>query len=587
MRKKAFLAAAALTLWLTASAQESIVYNGIYYKLLGGNRVEVVTEKEAQGGGSSISIGFGGGYEGDVVIPATFDYDGVEYTVTSVGVGAFAYSKKLTSVTLPATITNITEGAFAASPNLAFIAVPEEDSYYCTVDGVLYSRDMSLLMACPGSKTGEYEVPATVSVIAWSAFNGCQELTKISLPSSLAYISANAFRECSSLQEMTIPNEVNIIEDGTFYGCYQLTTLTLPSSLTTIGTSAFYYCRKLTSIELPSTVTTIGEKAFEDCSSLQQVILPDGLTTIGDRAFTNCSSLTTFDIPAHVSHIGAAPFSGCSMLSAINVDEANAYYASVGGVLFDHDLTRLINCPPQKSGTYTIPSTVKKVDASAFYQCRQLTDITLPPTLDSIAASAFLGCNQLREVKLPATLKYIGARAFSSCNNVESFTSYAITCPTIDQSTFITQSFNLPLYVPGHYKSKYTKHSIWKQFKKATAIIEEAGIATGKTFPGIPSTLTLSTLHAETVLKGLTYRFRLPEGVSLDTDDEGMPVCQLDDRFSGASPVTTFTLDDGCWTMSITFDGENPIIGNEGRVATLSYTAASDMDEGELVRATI
>ncbi len=588
MRKFLFSITASLSLALAAPA-EVIIHDGIYYETLTDNTVKVISETEGEGGGSSISIGFEGGYEGDVVIPATITHSGVEYTVTEVGSGAFTYSDKLTSVTLPNTITSIAQGAFAACPALTFIVIPEENTSYRTVDGVLYSHDMSLLMACPGAMAGEFIVPESVTTLARSAFNGCASLTKITLPQSLAYISANAFRGCSLLKEINIPDEINIIEDGTFYGCRKLQTISLPPMVSAIGEQAFYYCKNLSALEIPASVTTIGDNAFEDCSRLKQIMLPESLTTIGSRAFANCTILPSIQIPANVSFIGDAPFMGCSMLTVIDVDDANTHYASVDGVLYNHDVTLLINCPQQKSGTYVIPATVKKICDSGFYLCYNLTDITLPANLDSIADFAFIGCSKLTEVTLPATLKYIGSNAYANCTNITSITCYAITCPTIELSTFSSTMNGKPLYVPGHYRTNYTKNSLWKSFKSIKAIVEEATVEAEEAQPGKPATLTLSALHAERAMKGFTFSFSLPEGVSLLTDEEGTPRYSLSDRFGSTPTVAFTTTDDGIWTMSITMDGENSMVDNEGDIATLQYTVSADLEtgtyEGELTNA--
>lgn len=588
MRKFLFSITAALSLTLAAPA-EVIIHDGIYYETLTDNTVKVISETEGEGGGSSISIGFGGGYEGDVVIPATITHSGVEYTVTEVGSGAFTYSDKLISVTLPNTITSIAQGAFAACPALTFISIPEENASYHTIDGVLYSHDMTFLMACPGAMEGEFIVPESVTTLARSAFNGCSSLTKVTMPQGVTAIGANAFKSCSMVQEVNIPDGITKIEDATFYGCRRIKNITLPPALTTIGETAFYYCQSLQYMTFPSTLTTISDKAFEDCNSLEQIELPEALTHIGSRAFAKCTLLSTVLIPASVSYIGVSPFTGCSMLTAINVEEANTHYASIDGVLFNHDATRLINFPQRRSGEYAIPATVKNVGDGAFYLCRYLTTITLPLSLDTISSTAFMGCSKITEITIPATVKYIGHNAFVNCNNLSAITCFAISCPDIEQNTFATASYSRPLFVPGHYRTKYTKNSFWKSFKSIKAIIEEAAIETEEVKPGTPATLTLTALHAERVMKGFTYCLSLPEGVSLLTDEEGTPRYSLSDRFGSTPTVAFTTIDDGIWTMSITMDGESSMADNEGDIATLRYTASDDMEtgtyEGELVNA--
>lgn len=57
--------------------------------------------------------GLGAGYIGDITIPNKVEYDGLEYTVKSIGSNAFIYHEKLTTVTLPNTIKTIEDGAFS------------------------------------------------------------------------------------------------------------------------------------------------------------------------------------------------------------------------------------------------------------------------------------------------------------------------------------------------------------------------------------------------------------------------------------------------------------------------------------------
>ncbi len=68
-------------------------------------------------------------------------------------------------------------------------------------------------------------------------------------------------------------NDVQIASNA-FNGCSNLTSITLPSTLETIGASAFSNCSSLTSITLPSTLTSIGDSAFSNCSSLTSITIP-------------------------------------------------------------------------------------------------------------------------------------------------------------------------------------------------------------------------------------------------------------------------------------------------------------------------
>ena len=149
------------------------------------------------------------------------------------------------------------------------------------------------------------------------AFQGCDQLTKVTLPSTVTEIGSYAFVECDSLEEINLSGctklksigvgafaysglteinlgntQVDTINDTTFYNCSGLKTVKLPAKLTTIGNSAFWGCSKLTEIDLSNTkVNTIGDSAFLGCSGLGTVKLPASLEEIDDWAFFNCSAL--------------------------------------------------------------------------------------------------------------------------------------------------------------------------------------------------------------------------------------------------------------------------------------------------------
>ena len=242
--KKQLLFLFAALLPLVASA-EKVEIDGIWYNLIKKVKTAEVTS--------------GGNYSGSITLPATVTYDGVTYSVTSIGSEAFAYCSSLTAITLPESVTSI----------------------------------------------GNY------------AFAYCRSLTAITIPGGVTSIGNSAFWDCSSLTAITIPEGVTSIGSGAFYGCSSLTAITLPEGVTSIGGSAFAYCSSLTSITIPEGVTSIGSEAFSGCSSLTSITFPKGVTSIAYATFYGCSSLTAITLPESVTSIGGSAFYGCSSLTTI------------------------------------------------------------------------------------------------------------------------------------------------------------------------------------------------------------------------------------------------------------------------------
>ncbi len=174
-------------------------------------------------------------------------------SVTSIGMGAFYGCRSLTSVTIPNSVTSIEDAAFAGCSSLTSISVATNNQNYSSKDGVLFDKQQTKLVQCPGSMQGAYAIPNSVTSIGGSAFSGCSSLTSV-----------------------TIPNSVTSIGRGAFNGCSSLTSVTIPNSVTSIGEWAFQDCRSLTSVTIPNGVTSIGYDAFEGCSGLTAIYVPCG-----------------------------------------------------------------------------------------------------------------------------------------------------------------------------------------------------------------------------------------------------------------------------------------------------------------------
>lgn len=193
----------------------------------------------------------------DLVLPAAVNGIPVE----RVGYRAFEFLVQVTSLTLPEGITAIGDRAFEGCRALKTLTLPA---------GL---RDIGNQAFSGCQKLGAFTLPGSVSRIGDRAFSGVAAF----------YCEEDGFRYESDAKhllltapvtlagEITLAGSVRFIHPDAFNGCYNLTAVSLPEGLLSIGERAFYKCSKLTALEIPETVTRIGDGAFAGCEFLRRL----------------------------------------------------------------------------------------------------------------------------------------------------------------------------------------------------------------------------------------------------------------------------------------------------------------------------
>lgn len=243
----------------------------------------------------------------------------------------------------------------------------------------------------PEDATGHVEIPAEVE----------------GLP--VTTIGHYAFGLCNGLTEISIPDTVTRIGSAAFYCCSKLSRISIPEGVVELDYEAFALCSSLTEITIPDGVISIGFGAFRGCVSLAAVTLPATLTELQGGTFEG-TALTSVAIPAGITEISRHAFSGCRKLAAIHVEPGGMHYASTDGVVFNAEMTELIDCPEGKAGRYAIPTGVSDIGRGAFEGCSSLTRIAIPNSTTSIGYSAFANCSSLGTVIVGANVNTIYGR---------------------------------------------------------------------------------------------------------------------------------------------------------------------------------
>jgi hypothetical protein len=130
----------------------------------------------------------------------------------------------LTSITIPSSVTNIGIGAFEGCANLTAISVASNNPAYSSLNGVLFNKTLTTLVAFPAGLAGNYTIPSGVRSIASYAFGG-RSLTSITMPASVTNVGDYAFYGCLSLTSAYFLGNAPST-DTTFKGVFYIETVT-------------------------------------------------------------------------------------------------------------------------------------------------------------------------------------------------------------------------------------------------------------------------------------------------------------------------------------------------------------------------
>lgn len=244
---------------------------------------------------------------------------------------------------------------------------------------------------------------------------------------------------------------VTTVEEKGFFQCSALTSIELPATIKTIGAYGFRLCTSATSIALNEGLETIGHHTFTQDAALTALTIPSTVTTIGDYAVSECSQLVHVDVLAQTPPTvdGGDMFASSSAMSLVTVPcgtkeayAANSFWKTISYLKEVCDLTfdvgelsyTVISDDEVQVNGYTseatmggalvIPATVSynqhtfevvEVKAGAFHDTKQtmgITSVVLPSTMKRLQNSAFQKCSKLTSVSLNEGLEYIGNRAF-------------------------------------------------------------------------------------------------------------------------------------------------------------------------------
>lgn len=358
--------------------------------------------------------------------------------VTSIGDRAFA-NRGLKEIHIPANVTYIHNLAFIGNP-IETITVAEENPNYKSVDNCLIQTSSKSLIV--GSKN--------------------------SIIPSDAVVEEGAFRGNTAVESIIIPAGVGW-QSGCFEGCANLKTLTCNRT----SVDGFAELQNLETVNIGETTTRIDYKAFQGCGALKTINL-SGVESFGNYAFNGCFLLDNITFNSNMYSIGESVFSSCSSLKSVDLSSCRDL-SSIPKSLFS-------NC--RSLSTVILPERtdgrgITKIQAQAFFDCKNLTEINIPPSCAIIEDNAFNVCDNLTELTIPASCRFLGLSSLGigSETNKATITMLSTTPPACEPTT--TTGFSIfydakgigRIIVPAGCGDVYRTAPTWSEF---ASLIEEA-----------------------------------------------------------------------------------------------------------------
>lgn len=456
----------------TSAYAQNVVIDGLNYSLDSEKRTaELAVQNKAD-------------VVGDIVISSSITWEGVVYTVESTADNSFMGCEQMTSIVLPNTLRRLGKSTFWNCSALTFCIIPDNTidtiPYYALAgtaltefripEGVVYLEKNSFDTM---TKLERVYLPNSVQEVSPYAFDsGTSDRLKEPIYNNRLFVRMP--REYSG--KYTIPSGIEVICGKAFEGCLNITSLTIPEGVKRIEVCGLRFGRgKITQIDLPASVEYIHEEGIIGIH-IERITVAEGnkryrtwnniLFTINMDTAVYCPpamDYVYFILPESVKHIGNYAFSDAyTDVTLTNVKTIGkyafwhcnlAYYADDRHFILPETVEKIDDYAFLNSSTMwevTIPSSVKEIGKHVFEYTQNLKKANIYN--DCIGSGQFHECKKLETIELGENIKQIATNAFFQC-----YSLWYIRMPqandwfrTIDGVLYTADTTELVLYPRKH-----------------------------------------------------------------------------------------------------------------------------------------
>ena len=251
----------------------------------------------------------------------------------------FGYCRKLEKITLPDSFEHLdwyslttttvqhvalNKPADLLPPTVSEVVISDTNPFYCVSDGIVYTKDMKILIGCPPAlKQSEPVISDKAERINDYAFFDCVNLETMIIPDNITHINNAAFVHCANMKSIVFPENLVSLSGEMCYYCEKLSEVKFGSEILEIGYGSFSLCSSLEEFDIPETVKYIGYNAFDSSpcvenigglhyvdnwlvgsdENVQIVNIKDGTTGISELSFLARYEISFINVPESVKYI--------------------------------------------------------------------------------------------------------------------------------------------------------------------------------------------------------------------------------------------------------------------------------------------
>lgn len=356
---------------------------------------------------------------------------------------AFSGCTSLKNITIPANVESISNTAFDNS--IETFKVSSDSTKFSASDGILYNKNKTTIKKFPCLKSGNYKMPNTVKKIASNAFTNSESLKNITFSDNITILYLDEFRN-SGINTMHLPAKLEYVAGNSSY-LKKLTTITIPETNKRFFTYddvlyCYYDVQNYVSSNANSNWNSAANAA--NCSMLIYPTAKTGTVTLLEQTYSTnipsenrasyfkTTSVTTgtafyasdggtltdskktiiYEIPGKIKKISLGSkmkyidtiYNNKKFLTDIksySVSSLNKYYTAKNGVLYNKHLTKLLDYPSQRTGSYAFPGTVISINQTAFKNAVKLKELKISKNIENNKTLSLINCNSLSKITIP------------------------------------------------------------------------------------------------------------------------------------------------------------------------------------------